>query len=178
MNNQNGSVLVIALLILVFLTLIGIASSTITQIEIQIAGNERSYNVAFNVADSGVYTTPKIIRRTVEDGAQPVLTGITYLDAGDGFLREVMGYNARDASKDMRFALAGYTVSVDVGRDRQMSLGGGGVEFGSGAEGIGVGSAGGVAIIYEMDSAGAGPNHARSDIVAEYRLIPGVAGGL
>jgi hypothetical protein len=178
MTNQDGSVLVIALLMLVFLTLIGIASSTNTQIEIQIAGNERSYNVAFNTADSGVYLTPKIIRRTVEEGAQPVLAGITYLDAGEGFFRKVMGYNPRDTNKEMSFSLAGHTVSVDVGRDRQISLGGGGVEFGSGAEGVGVGSASGVAVIYEMDSLGLGPNNAQSTIVAEYRLIPGVAGGL
>lgn len=178
-KNQDGSVLVIALLMLVFLTLIGIASSTNTQIEIQIAGNERSYNVAFNVADSGVYMTPKIIRRTVENGVRPTLAAITYLPSDDGtFFREVMGYNPREKDPDVQFALSGYTVGVDVGRDRQINIGGGGVEFASGAEGVGVGSAGGVAVIYEMNSTGAGPNNAQSNILAEYRLIPGVAGGL
>lgn len=177
-NNQDGSVLVIALLILVFLTLIGISSSTITQIEIQIAGNERAYNIAFNVADSGVYLIPKIIRRTVEEGAQPVLSGISYLDSGNVFFREVMGYNAHDAAKDISFTLDSHTVSVDVARARQISVHGGGVEFGSGSEGVGVGSAGGVAVIYDLDSVGTGPNTAQSNVVAEYRLVPGVAGGL
>jgi Tfp pilus assembly protein PilX len=178
-KSQDGSVLVIALLILVFLTLIGISASTITQIEIQVAGNERAYNIAFNTSDSGVYTTPKVVRRTVEEGARPTLAAITYLPSDDGsFFREVMGYNAHDTAKDMSFTLSGQTVSVDVDRDKQISVGGGGVEFGSGAEGVGVGSAGGVAIIYALDSAGTGPNNASTNIGAEYRLLPGVAGGL
>jgi hypothetical protein len=42
-NNEEGTVLVIALIILVFLTLIGISISVTTEVEIQIAGNERLY---------------------------------------------------------------------------------------------------------------------------------------
>jgi len=185
-KNQNGSVLVLALLMLVFLTLIGLAASTNTEVEIQIAGNEKSYNIAFNVADSGAYMTPKIIRRTVEEGAQPSLPGVvTYYDTGDTFFREVMGYiTVVEPNKDIEFAVgavsgtSGYTVRADVARARQISLGGGGVEFGSGSEGVGVGSASGVAVIYAMDCEGAGPSSAQSNILAEYRLIPGVAGGL
>ena len=191
LKNEEGSVLVIALLILVFLTLIGISSSRITEVELQIAGNERAYNIAFNTADSGVYLTPKIIRKAVEDGARPVYTSpsFTYLPTDDGsFFREVMGYAAHDAAVDVSFTIttpaayntpsSSHTVGVDVTRAKQMSLTGGGVEFGSGAEGVGVGSAGGVAVIYDLDSRGAGPNSAQSNVIAEYRLVPGVAGGL
>jgi hypothetical protein len=42
-KNEDGTVLVIALIILVFLTLIGITISATTEVEIQIAGNERLY---------------------------------------------------------------------------------------------------------------------------------------
>jgi len=42
-KNEEGTVLVIALIILVFLTLIGISISVTTEVEIQIAGNERLY---------------------------------------------------------------------------------------------------------------------------------------
>ncbi|PKN29624.1 MAG: hypothetical protein CVU64_07260 [Deltaproteobacteria bacterium HGW-Deltaproteobacteria-21] len=178
-GDQNGSVLVIALLILVFLTLIGIASSSITQIEIQIAGNERAYNIAFNTADSGVYMSPKIIRRCFEDGAQPTLTNINCTPASPGFFRRVMGYDPPpNNTGNVQFTLDNQPVSVAVKRDRQISLGGGGIEFGSGTEGVGVGSASGVAVIYKMDSDGTGPNSAKSVIAAEYRLVPGVAGGL
>jgi hypothetical protein len=43
LRNEDGTVLVVALLILVFLTLIGITITATTEVEIQIAGNERLY---------------------------------------------------------------------------------------------------------------------------------------
>ena len=43
LKNEDGTVLVVALLILVFLTLIGIAITATVEVEIQIAGNERLY---------------------------------------------------------------------------------------------------------------------------------------
>ncbi len=42
-KNEDGTVLVVALIILVFLTLIGITITATTEVEIQIAGNERLY---------------------------------------------------------------------------------------------------------------------------------------
>jgi Tfp pilus assembly protein PilX len=50
--SEQGSALVIALIFLVLLTLIGISATTTTQIETQIAGNERTYAREFYVADS------------------------------------------------------------------------------------------------------------------------------
>jgi len=42
-NHEGGSVLIVALIMLVLLTLLGIAATTTTEIEMQIAGNERLY---------------------------------------------------------------------------------------------------------------------------------------
>jgi hypothetical protein len=50
--DEQGSALVIALIILVLLTLIGISATRTSQIETQIAGNERSYMRVFYVSDS------------------------------------------------------------------------------------------------------------------------------
>jgi hypothetical protein len=177
-ERERGSVLVIALLMLVFLTLIGISATTTTQIEIQIARNEAFHKEAFFNADSGVYATPKIIRRTMDDGVQPAYAGVNYLDAAGIFYREVMGYNTNDTTKDIRLAIGGFNVDVDVQRVRQQIVAGGGAEFAAGAEGIGVGATGGVAIIYAMDSLGAGPVSSQSNVLGEYRYLPGVAGGL
>lgn len=176
--NEEGSVLIVALMILVFLTSIGISATTTTEIELQIAGNEAFHKMAFYHADSGVYSTPKLISTTINDGAQPTVTGITYLDTGTGFYREVMGYMGYDTARDIQFALDGHKVQVDVERTRLEPLVGGGAEFGSGAEGIGVGSAGGIAIYYTLDSLGEGPAGSQATILAEYRLIPGIPGGL
>ena len=53
-RNQEGVSLVVALLILLVLTLIGISAISTRTFETNIAGNERLYNRAFYTADAGV----------------------------------------------------------------------------------------------------------------------------
>ena len=68
-------------------------------------------------------------------------------------------------------------VEVDVRRVRTETLAGGGAEFASGAEGLGSGSTGSSAIIFEEDSFGEGPSNSFSNIGAFYRKVldmPGV----
>lgn len=52
-HNEDGFVLVFALMIMVVLTLIGIAATNTTVIELTIAGNERQLSDRFYTADSG-----------------------------------------------------------------------------------------------------------------------------
>lgn len=54
LKNQKGVSLVIALLILLVLTLLGISAISTTTFETNIAGNERLYNRAFYSSDAGV----------------------------------------------------------------------------------------------------------------------------
>jgi hypothetical protein len=51
--NDRGSALVLALLVLVLLTLMGISATTTSTIEVQMAGNEKFYELAFYTAESG-----------------------------------------------------------------------------------------------------------------------------
>ena len=52
-NNEKGSALVLALLILVLLTLMGISATNTSTVEIQMAGGEKFYEMAFYSAESG-----------------------------------------------------------------------------------------------------------------------------
>jgi len=176
-KNEEGYVLVVALLFMVFLTLIGISATTTTQIELQISGNEKSYKIAFYNGDSGVYATPKLISACLDNGAEPDMAGLTYLGTSGTFYREIMGYDAHDSDKDIRFSVGGFNVDVDVERTGEETLVGGGAEFGSGAEGIGAG-AGAVAVLYNMNSFGSGPSSSLSKVGAVYRKVLGVPGGL
>jgi len=54
LKNQRGVSLVIALMILLVLTLIGISAISTTTFETNIAGNERLYNRSFYTSDAGV----------------------------------------------------------------------------------------------------------------------------
>jgi hypothetical protein len=51
--NEKGSALVLALLILVLLTLMGISATTTSTVGIQMAGSEKFYEMAFYSAESG-----------------------------------------------------------------------------------------------------------------------------
>jgi hypothetical protein len=178
LHNEEGSMVVIALLVLVVLTLIGVTIATTARVEVQIAGNERFHKIAFHLADSGTMVGPKVISTCLECSSEENITGVTYLGTSGTFYRELMGFAPHDADKDLRFALSNYTVDVDVRRIGQVNLAGRGSEFASGAEGVGVGSTGGVAILYEVDSQAPGPSASLSNVSAIYRKIVGLAGGL
>lgn len=178
LSKNTGSITVVALLILVVLTIIGVGATTTSDIELQIAGNQKFHLIAFESADSGVYVTPKLISSCIDNNGEQTFPGVTYLGNPDTFYREIMGFDAHDSDRDVRFVVTGHNVDVDVNRLGVQYITGGGTEFGSGAEGIGVGSPGGVAILYDIDALGDGPGFSVANVAGVYRKIVGVPGGL
>ena len=62
-KNEDGSVLVVAILILVLLTIIGISAMSTTNVELKISGNEKSYKMALYAAEAArgyVEKTPEL----------------------------------------------------------------------------------------------------------------------
>jgi hypothetical protein len=62
-KNEDGSVMVLAILILALLTIIGIAAMSTTNIELRISGNEKSYKMALYAAEAArgyVVKTPEL----------------------------------------------------------------------------------------------------------------------
>jgi len=62
-KNEDGSVMVVAVLILVLLTIIGIAAMSTTNVELKISGNEKSYKMALYAAEAArgyVEKTPEL----------------------------------------------------------------------------------------------------------------------
>lgn len=53
LNNEDGSVLIVALIMLVLLTLIGISATTTSEIETKIAGNDRVFKRNLYFAEAG-----------------------------------------------------------------------------------------------------------------------------
>ncbi len=62
LKNQSGVALVIALLMMVVLTLIGLASVFTSSLELRLAGNKRGSTDAFYAADSGVQVSMANVR--------------------------------------------------------------------------------------------------------------------
>jgi len=183
-HNEDGFVLIVALFVLILLTIIGISATSTTTIDLQISQNDKAYKIAFYNADGGVYPTVKLISQSINAGAAisgTDLGTINYLARPSGdtttFFNQVMGFDAYDAGTlDIQFALGNNNVNVDVNRTGQKTLVGGGAEFASGAEGIGGGAS--VAAYFAVDSFGAGPYNASSNVGANYRKVVGVPGGL
>jgi Tfp pilus assembly protein PilX len=67
LDNNRGSALVVALLMLVVLTLIGISATTTTTFELQIAGNDKLYKQAFYAADGATEMGGELIEQNIED---------------------------------------------------------------------------------------------------------------
>ena len=188
-QDDAGSVTIItAIMVLVIITLVGLSAMDTTTVELQIAGNDQRSRIAFYNADSGVYGIPKIISRIV-DTSDPVgiagetdsiADGVTWNAATNQniFFNQVMGYAVYDPFPDVAMGQGGFNTEVDVERIRSQVLAGGGAEFASGVEGIGVGTTGGVAIYYGLDSRGQSTRGAFSNVIADYRKVVGVPGGL
>lgn len=95
-QNEQGFVLVVAMMMLVVLSFIGIAATNTTVFELQIAGNERQAAQEFNVADSGWKQaasflnnrpTPPLRRNlTLAVGADEIVRN--FGDGGDGTLND------------------------------------------------------------------------------------------
>jgi hypothetical protein len=80
-GNERGIAFVIAMVMLLVLTLIGVGSVSMTAYENNIAGNERVYNVAFYAGDGGLenfrgrLSTGEFLYSGVNTGAYQVKIG-------------------------------------------------------------------------------------------------------
>ncbi len=197
LQSEDGSVIVIVLIILVVLTLIGISATNTSVVELQIASNDHFHKIAFYNADAGIYGTAKLISGTLDNSAGITsgfgtdAPGITYLIPPPGgtnaidFYEQIMGFNKNEPGfdengydgglEDIRFPVGSNNVEVDVQRLRQENIVGGGAEFGTGSAGPGTVS---IAIFSGVDADGAGPRSSVSNLIAEYRKVVGMAGGL
>jgi hypothetical protein len=54
LNNQRGSIIIIAIAILTLLTIIGVSATNMSNTEVRISTNSLEHNVAFYAADSGI----------------------------------------------------------------------------------------------------------------------------
>ncbi|MBW1709319.1 MAG: pilus assembly PilX N-terminal domain-containing protein [Deltaproteobacteria bacterium] len=186
-TNEEGSVLIMVLILMAVMSVIGLTASMMSRTEITISHNTKVSRQAFYAGDSGIEVSPKIVGRIIDEGSIPTDIPIINIDAG---LRdEVMGYfieaDYMDSifpvvvNPDLSQAINISNFNVDIDRDPTGAqfMPGGGVQFASGAEGVGAGTIGGVLIHYDFDSIGTAPNSARSYIDARYRKVVGVAGG-
>jgi Tfp pilus assembly protein PilX len=74
-DNEDGSIIVITLIMLMLVTAMGLSATTTSTIEVQIAGNDRTYKENFYLADSAVYENAQRIENGGDELKDPITGG-------------------------------------------------------------------------------------------------------
>jgi Tfp pilus assembly protein PilX len=161
LKSEKGIVLVVALLLLLVATVVGITALSTSTTNVMIAGNQRLQEICFSAADSGVSVVDPIINDTAYGhGAvsaaynavsNPLVQNVVDFDNEiTGALK--MNGDTPLASPDIRFTLGSgvtaVTVSVDVDYLYSAAEAGCAIEFASGYEGMGKSCSAGCCITY------------------------------
>ena len=193
--NQNGSVLLISVVILMLLTLLGIFATTTSTIEIQIAGNDKWHKMAFYNADGGVEASKELIEQNIEQRGFTGDVGNVGIYTSNFFSKPDIGNNipsddddgddtddddddGRDISipRTLSFGDPGYDPNIPhtnilIGGNTSLSTGSA-LQMIAGYEGKGKGAAGGGGkIVYDIRSRREGINNARTTIMGRWRHL-------
>jgi hypothetical protein len=183
MNNSNGGVTIAALLILAVLTIIGISSISTSNIEVQIATNDKVHKMAFYAADGGTELGTELLELNIacasgfasDDLPMTDNNNITAVDKdfwmqGDGDKPADISDYSSDTERDVRIDAASGT-HTNLSFFGETALGvGGAIEMAAGYEGKGKGAAGGgVSLLYEIYSQHLGLADSKSMVAIEWR---------
>jgi len=200
MRGEQGIALVLAIFMLALLSMIGVASMMLSTTEVEITGNEKSSQTVFYQAESGLTIGGEIIELldgydevaddyTFDDaGRVRVVDGDFLFEPKDLSLGEWDKDNQTDGiylrrgdatahaslrrldSASVPDIVYDNQTFVDVDKVAVRFLEGGGAEFGSGAQGIGVSTH---KVIYNVNSIGTlSAGQAAADHVLGYQFIP------
>lgn len=172
--DQQGIALLTVMLLLLILTVLGVAAITVTGLEIRMAGFSSSTEGAVASAESCTGTGVNIIAQTLSLGAVPT----QYVVGGAGATSPVVPANAENASTnppsltqeifgqadnnadtpsgasakpDLSFTVGAYGVVGDIDRLYVTQKAGSGLQFAGGYGGVGQGGGGSQDIFYRLD---------------------------
>ncbi len=183
-DNENGSAIVFAILILAVLTIIGISSITTSTIETKIDTNDRLYKTAFYAADGGTEVGREMIEQNLACAAgflaQPLTIGSLVVEDRVFAYKEdapLVDYPS-DTTRDLHFPADDTQphTNIVVFGDTELSTGSA-LQMAAGYEGKGKGAAGGGAsIIYDISSKHEGRRNSKAHIMVNYRHLIGQEG--
>jgi len=173
---EEGFVLVLAMFMLVLCSIIGVAAMLTSTTEVDIAGNERVHKGTIYQAEAGYVVAAEAIRSkegygtwedneimaslganstiTIKDGSF-LLEGREDYPAGSGVWNKDKQHDSVEQSSDIEIRVKDrFNIDVDVDKIDVKYIAGGGVEFASGSEGMGVSMH---KVIYNMDCLGTLP---------------------
>lgn len=167
-GNEQGIALLTVLLLLLILTVLGVAALTVTGFEQRVAGYATASESAATAAESCIGTSVSIIQDTIDQGRVPptYLAGNPVPAAAESaatpptLTQEILGqFDAHTDSTtgvgamgpDMQLTVGSYTVSGDIDRLYARNKSGGSLQFAAGNEGTGKAAA--VDVYYQVTCA-------------------------
>ena len=174
---EEGFILVLAMFMLVLCSIIGVAAMLTSTTEVDIAGNERVHKETFYQAEAGYVVAAEAIREKEgygewtdkgifaslgENGTITIkhldflLEGREDYPAGSGVWNKDKQNDSVEKLPDIEIRVKDrFNIDVDVDKINVKYIAGGGVEFASGSEGMGVSMH---KVIYNMDCIGTLPS--------------------
>ena len=182
-NNEAGSTLIIALMILALTLVLGVSATTTTTIELQLAGNERLHKTAFYAADGGTEAAQELLELNIACpsgfASDDLLIGNAMVVDRDFWLQETEPATPYgDSVRDIRIPNANtipYT-NITIFGNSELSLGSA-LQMAAGYEGLGKAAAsGGVLLVYDIYSQHQGQVNSESVILSRWRHVVGQEG--
>lgn len=162
-KNEQGFVLITSLMMLVILMIVGIAATNTTDIELQIAGNDKAEKQTFYQAEGGTQVGIELVEESIFEAGYSDGTdiGAVSVNNGDFYLNQTApAWSSPDASFGQTDLLFSGSSNIAFGNAIQLV---------AGYEGKGkAAGSGGIDLIYDVQSRHSGPNNSEKTIIIEW----------
>jgi Tfp pilus assembly protein PilX len=174
-GNEQGMVLVSALLLLLIVSFMAVGMSTDTSMDVRIAGYEKFKAISFGNAESALNSGTEVLEDNIYEAGWTLPTGYPNLSGQyNGNITIVNNGNFYMDSNFARNEFISMTGDIQAGVVVQRLLSklaeGGATQMAAGYEMLGKGAAGGgVHILYNFEATGTGADQALTDLGMHYR---------
>lgn len=175
-KENDGYILVTSLLLLLVLTVIGMAALNTSSIDNALSGNIRLRERNISKADAGSEISTAIIERTVREqdtlGFRNIITPSPPTTDPDYLPTELRSSEFDADLQDVAFVVDTQNVGVDIDKMYSRWMGGTAIEFASGYEGAGKSGGSGFYTFYRINSTAAGLLSSTACVGCIYRYVP------
>ena len=175
-RDNDGYILITVLLLLLVLTVLGIAAINTSTVENVLSGNVRLRERNLSKADAGVEISSGLIERSVRESDITGFTNIvspSYASTSDDYLPNELRSTPFDTdTQDLAFTVDTQNVTVDIDKMYSKWIGGTAIEFAAGYEGAGKSGGTGFYTYYRINAQGFGLVLSNAAVGTIYRYVP------
>jgi Tfp pilus assembly protein PilX len=176
-KEDKGYILITVLLLLLVLTVIGLAAIGTSTVENMLSGNIRLRERNLSKADAGTEISTAVVERTVRvqdtQGFVNIINPV-FASTSPNYLPTELRTSIFDSdTQDVLFVVDAQNVGVDIDKMYTKWIGGTSIEFASGYEGIGKSGGSGFYTFYRINSTSTNVLvSAQAQVGAIYRYVP------